>query len=63
MSTTLLLAILLVIAAVAFVLGRMRAGALSQGRSSALHSRPNYYGAFVIDPEGNNVEAVCHMPE
>ena len=24
---------------------------------------PNYYGAFVIDPEGNNVEAVCHRPE
>ena len=24
---------------------------------------PNYYGAFVIDPEGNNVEAVCHLPE
>jgi catechol 2,3-dioxygenase-like lactoylglutathione lyase family enzyme len=22
----------------------------------------NYYGAFVIDPEGNNVEAVCHLP-
>lgn len=21
---------------------------------------PNYYGAFVRDPEGNNVEAVCH---
>jgi len=21
---------------------------------------PNYYGAFVIDPDGNNVEAVCH---
>ncbi len=20
----------------------------------------NYYGAFVIDPDGNNVEAVCH---
>ncbi|MBB3976250.1 phosphate transport system permease protein [Rhizobium azooxidifex] len=47
MSTTLLFAILLVIAAVAYVLGRMRAGTLSQGRSSALHSRPNYYGAFV----------------
>ncbi|MCV3736631.1 phosphate ABC transporter permease subunit PstC [Rhizobium sp. TRM96647] len=46
MSTTLLFAILLVIAVVAFILGRMRAGALSQGRSSALHSRPNYYGAF-----------------
>ena len=24
---------------------------------------PNYYGAFVRDPDGNNVEAVCHMPE
>lgn len=23
---------------------------------------PNYYGAFVIDPEGNNIEAVCHLP-
>jgi catechol 2,3-dioxygenase-like lactoylglutathione lyase family enzyme len=24
---------------------------------------PNYFGAFVRDPEGNNVEAVCHAPE
>jgi catechol 2,3-dioxygenase-like lactoylglutathione lyase family enzyme len=24
---------------------------------------PTYYGAFVIDPDGNNVEAVCHRPE
>ena len=23
----------------------------------------NYYGAFVRDPDGNNVEAVCHNPE
>lgn len=23
---------------------------------------PHYYGAFVIDPEGNNIEAVCHQP-
>ena len=21
----------------------------------------SYYGAFVIDPEGNNIEAVCHL--
>jgi catechol 2,3-dioxygenase-like lactoylglutathione lyase family enzyme len=21
-----------------------------------------YYGAFVLDPDGNNVEAVCHAP-
>ena len=24
---------------------------------------PGYYGAFVRDPDGNNVEAVCHCPE
>ena len=24
---------------------------------------PDYYGAFVRDPDGNNVEAVCHLPE
>jgi catechol 2,3-dioxygenase-like lactoylglutathione lyase family enzyme len=24
---------------------------------------PTYYGAFVRDPDGNNVEAVCHLPE
>jgi catechol 2,3-dioxygenase-like lactoylglutathione lyase family enzyme len=22
-----------------------------------------YYGAFVLDPDGNNIEAVCHKPE
>lgn len=24
---------------------------------------PAYYGAFVRDPDGNNVEATCHHPE
>lgn len=24
---------------------------------------PNYFGAFVRDPDGNNIEAVCHSPE
>jgi catechol 2,3-dioxygenase-like lactoylglutathione lyase family enzyme len=24
---------------------------------------PGYFGAFVRDPDGNNVEAVCHAPE
>ncbi len=24
---------------------------------------PNYYGAFVLDPDGHNLEAVCHAPE
>jgi catechol 2,3-dioxygenase-like lactoylglutathione lyase family enzyme len=22
----------------------------------------HYYGAYVLDPDGNNVEAVCHDP-
>jgi catechol 2,3-dioxygenase-like lactoylglutathione lyase family enzyme len=24
---------------------------------------PSYYGAFVLDADGHNVEAVCHKPE
>jgi catechol 2,3-dioxygenase-like lactoylglutathione lyase family enzyme len=24
---------------------------------------PNYFGAFVLDPDGHNVEACCHDPE
>ena len=27
------------------------------------HYHPNYYGAFVLDPDGHNIEAVCHSPE
>ncbi|HWK65624.1 MAG TPA: VOC family protein [Rhizobiaceae bacterium] len=27
------------------------------------HYHPDYYGAFVFDPDGNNVEAVCHVAE
>jgi catechol 2,3-dioxygenase-like lactoylglutathione lyase family enzyme len=26
------------------------------------HYHPNHYGAFVLDPDGNNVEAVCRQP-
>ena len=26
------------------------------------HYHANYYGAFVLDPDGHNVEAVCHSP-
>ena len=26
------------------------------------HYHANYYGAFVLDPEGNNIEAVCQRP-
>jgi predicted lactoylglutathione lyase len=27
------------------------------------HYHPNYYAAFVIDPDGYNIEAVCHAAE
>jgi len=26
------------------------------------HYHPDYYGAFVLDPDGHNIEAVCHEP-
>ena len=26
------------------------------------HYHPNYYGAFVLDLDGHNIEAVCHKP-
>jgi catechol 2,3-dioxygenase-like lactoylglutathione lyase family enzyme len=25
------------------------------------HYHADYYGAFVLDPDGNNIEAVCHL--
>jgi len=27
------------------------------------HYHANYYGAFVLDPDGHNIEAVCHAAE
>jgi catechol 2,3-dioxygenase-like lactoylglutathione lyase family enzyme len=27
------------------------------------HYHQNYYGAFVLDPDGHNIEACCHNPE
>jgi len=26
------------------------------------HYHKHYYGAFLLDPDGNNIEAVCHLP-
>ncbi len=48
----------------AFYAAAMAAGARDNGAPGLRpHYHPGYYGAFVIDPEGNNVEAVCHDPE
>jgi catechol 2,3-dioxygenase-like lactoylglutathione lyase family enzyme len=27
------------------------------------HYHANYFAAFVLDPDGNNIEAVCHAPQ
>lgn len=41
----------------------MAAGARDNGPPGIrAHYHPNYYGAFVIDPNGINLEAVCHQP-
>jgi catechol 2,3-dioxygenase-like lactoylglutathione lyase family enzyme len=39
----------------------MAAGGTDNGKPGLREAyHPNYYGAFVLDPDGNNVEAVCH---
>jgi catechol 2,3-dioxygenase-like lactoylglutathione lyase family enzyme len=39
----------------------MAAGATDNGAPGLRpHYHENYYGAYVIDPDGNNIEAVCH---
>ncbi len=48
----------------AFHAAAMAAGGRDNGPPGLrAHYHPNYYGAFVFDPDGNNVEAVCHLPE
>ncbi|HKD65609.1 MAG TPA: VOC family protein [Candidatus Binataceae bacterium] len=47
-----------------FYKAAMSAGGRDNGKPGLrTQYHPNYYGAFVFDPEGNNVEAVCHTPE
>jgi catechol 2,3-dioxygenase-like lactoylglutathione lyase family enzyme len=47
----------------AFYKAAMAAGAKDNGAPGIrAHYHPNYYGAFVLDPDGHNVEAVCHAP-
>lgn len=48
----------------AFYHAALAAGGLDNGAPS-LHREyhANYYGAFVLDPDGYNIEAVCHKAE
>ncbi|MGX4801377.1 VOC family protein [Bradyrhizobium guangdongense] len=48
----------------AFYKSAMAAGGRDNGPPGLRpHYHANYYGAFVLDPDGHNIEAVCHAPE
>ena len=48
----------------AFHLAALAAGGEDNGAPGLRpHYHPNYYGAFIIGPDGHNVEAVCHKPQ
>lgn len=47
----------------AFYAAAMAAGGRDNGAPGIrAHYHPDYYGAFVLDPDGHNIEAVCHKP-
>jgi catechol 2,3-dioxygenase-like lactoylglutathione lyase family enzyme len=48
----------------AFYEAALKAGAKCNGKPGIrAEYHPNYYGAFVYDLDGHNIEAVCHMAE
>ena len=48
----------------AFYEAALRAGGRDNGPPGLRPQyHPSYYGAFVLDPDGHNIEAVCHTPE
>ncbi len=48
----------------AFYRAAMSAGGRDNGPPGPRpHYHASYYGAFVLDPDGHNIEAVCHTPE
>jgi len=48
----------------AFHAAAIKAGAKDNGAPGLReHYHPSYYGAFVIDGDGHNIEAVCHCPQ
>ncbi len=47
----------------AFHAAGLAAGGEDNGPPGLRWYHENYYGAFVLDPDGNNIEAVCHRAE
>jgi catechol 2,3-dioxygenase-like lactoylglutathione lyase family enzyme len=46
----------------AFHEAALAAGGRDNGAPGERHYHPGYYAAFVLDPDGNNIEAVYHGP-
>jgi catechol 2,3-dioxygenase-like lactoylglutathione lyase family enzyme len=47
----------------AFYKAAIAAGAKDNGPPGIrAHYHPDYYAAFVLDPDGHNIEAVCYAP-
>jgi len=46
----------------AFHAAAIEAGGTDNGAPGLRWYHPDYYGAYVLDPDGNNIEAVCHEP-
>lgn len=48
----------------AFYAAAIAAGGRDNGKPGLRpHYHADYYGAFVLDPDGHNIEAVCHKSE
>ncbi|MGZ8356609.1 MAG: VOC family protein [Telluria sp.] len=48
----------------AFYAAALKAGGKDNGKPGLRpHYHADYYGAFVLDPDGHNIEAVCRFPE
>jgi len=47
----------------AFHAAGLAAGGTDNGAPGLRWYHPDYYGAYVLDPDGHNIEAVCHRPE
>ena len=46
----------------AFYKAALSAGGTDNGAPGPRHYHPGYYACFVLDPDGNNIEAVFHGP-
>ncbi len=47
----------------AFHAAAVEAGGIDNGAPGLRWYHADYYGGYVLDPDGNNIEAVCHQPE